>query len=50
MSSDEVADHVFNAISEERFCILTHPEELHFVRDRVERLLNLRNPRDPASD
>jgi NAD(P)-dependent dehydrogenase (short-subunit alcohol dehydrogenase family) len=48
MSPDEVADHVFNAIREERFYILTHPEEIPFARDRVEGLLNCRNPRDPA--
>jgi len=48
MSPDEVADHVFNAIREERFYILTHPEEFPFARDRIEGVLNCRNPRDPA--
>ncbi len=48
MSPEELAGHVFDAIREERFYILTHPEELPMARDRVHRLMEGLNPRNPS--
>jgi NAD(P)-dependent dehydrogenase (short-subunit alcohol dehydrogenase family) len=48
MSPDEVANHVFNAIRDQRFYILTHPEDLPSIRDRMERILGGLNPRNPS--
>jgi NAD(P)-dependent dehydrogenase (short-subunit alcohol dehydrogenase family) len=48
MSPEELARHVFDAIREERFYIFTHPEELPMAHDRVVRLINGFNPRNPA--
>ena len=50
MSPRELAGHVFGAIREERFYILTHPEEMPAIRERVENLLNGRNPESPHYD
>jgi NAD(P)-dependent dehydrogenase (short-subunit alcohol dehydrogenase family) len=36
----EVADHVFNAIREDRFFILTHPEHNERIEKRLGRILN----------
>ncbi len=36
---DTVAEHVFQAVHDERFYILTHPETKDFVRERTERIL-----------
>ena len=47
MSPLVAADLVFRAITEERFYILTHPEEMPHIRDRMENLLGGRNPRNP---
>lgn len=47
MSPQEVADHVFRAIREERFYILTHCQDTPMIRDRVENLLPERNPQIP---
>ena len=48
MPPAEVADMVFQAIREERFYILTHPEEVPSIRDRMENILAGRNPRNPS--
>jgi NAD(P)-dependent dehydrogenase (short-subunit alcohol dehydrogenase family) len=48
MSPDELASHVFRALREERFYILTHPEEIPSIRERMENILNGRNPRNPS--
>ncbi len=48
MSPDELASHVFRAIREERFYILTHPEEMPSIRERIENILHGRNPRNPS--
>jgi NAD(P)-dependent dehydrogenase (short-subunit alcohol dehydrogenase family) len=44
MDPDEVADIVFDAIREDKFYILTHPEEKFRVRERMENILQERNP------
>ena len=44
----KVADQVFEAIKEERFYILTHPEWLPVVKLRVDNLLQLENPLNPG--
>lgn len=47
MPPQEVADHVFRAIREERFYILPAPEVKGLVQERMEGILQERNPRDP---
>ena len=47
MSPVVAADLVFKAIVEERFYILTHPEEMPHIRDRMENVLSGLNPRNP---
>jgi NAD(P)-dependent dehydrogenase (short-subunit alcohol dehydrogenase family) len=50
LTSETVADHVFNAISDEKFYILTHPEMKEAIRTRMETILEERNPTfDPAA-
>jgi NAD(P)-dependent dehydrogenase (short-subunit alcohol dehydrogenase family) len=44
MPSAQVADAVFQAIREERFYILTHPEGKDWIRTRMEDILQGRNP------
>ncbi len=44
MPPAQVADAVFQAILEERFYILTHPEGKSWVRTRMEDILQERNP------
>jgi short-subunit dehydrogenase len=44
LSPEQVADHVFNAIREEKFYIITHPETKDRVRMRMEDILEERNP------
>lgn len=44
MSPEQVADHVFNAIRDEKFYIITHPETKDRVRARMEDILEERNP------
>ena len=44
MPPSELADHVFNAIREERFYILPHPEFKAWVETRMEDILQDRNP------
>jgi NAD(P)-dependent dehydrogenase (short-subunit alcohol dehydrogenase family) len=46
MPPDQVADCVFEAIRDERFYILTHPELKPMVRLRMEDILQERNPTD----
>jgi len=43
-SPESIADKVFDAIKAERFWILTHPEFDAAIRDRVEGMLQGRNP------
>jgi hypothetical protein len=45
----EVADKVFEAIRDEQFYILTHPDWMEVVRMRVDSLVRLENPRDPSA-
>jgi hypothetical protein len=40
----EIADRVLNAIRDERFYILPHPEGKEQVRARMENILEERNP------
>jgi hypothetical protein len=44
MDPAEVARQVFEAIREERFYILTHPEVKEWVRNRMEGIIQERNP------
>jgi NAD(P)-dependent dehydrogenase (short-subunit alcohol dehydrogenase family) len=44
----KVADQVFEAIKEEKFYILTHPEWIPAVQLRVDSLLRAENPRHPG--
>jgi short-subunit dehydrogenase len=43
----QVAESVFNAIRNERFYILTHPEYNETIRVRLEDILDGRNPTNP---
>jgi len=49
LSPEEVAEHVFRAIREERFYILTHPEWRSAIQTRMEDILQQRNP-SPLGD
>src|SRR5262249_35750592 len=44
MPTAQVADGVFQAVREERFYILTHPEGKDWIRTRMEDILQERNP------
>ena len=44
MPPEQVADHVFQAIAENKFYILTHPEYTPFVQVRMEAIVQERNP------
>jgi NAD(P)-dependent dehydrogenase (short-subunit alcohol dehydrogenase family) len=44
----QVADAVFEAIKNERFYIVTHPDWMEVVRMRTDNLLRLENPQDPT--
>ncbi len=44
LSPRQVADHVFNAIRNEQFYILTHPEYNPLIQQRMENILQQRNP------
>jgi NAD(P)-dependent dehydrogenase (short-subunit alcohol dehydrogenase family) len=48
MQPAQVADAVFQAIREERFYILTHPEGKDWIRARMEDILQERNPTLPG--
>jgi short-subunit dehydrogenase len=45
MSPLQVADHVFKAIKEERFYILTHPELMPLIQLRMDSIIHGDNPR-----
>jgi NAD(P)-dependent dehydrogenase (short-subunit alcohol dehydrogenase family) len=47
MAPEEVADKVFQAVREKRLYILTHPDWKAAVRQRMEDILNERNPALP---
>ncbi len=47
MAPAEVAGQVFDAIRQERFYVLTHPEHNGMIADRMENLLAGANPRPP---
>jgi short-subunit dehydrogenase len=50
LTSETVADHVFNAIRDEKFYILTHPDMKEAIRTRMETILEERNPTfDPTA-
>jgi NAD(P)-dependent dehydrogenase (short-subunit alcohol dehydrogenase family) len=44
----QVADIVFDAIKNEQFYILTHPEWMEVIQMRIENLLRRENPRNPT--
>jgi len=44
----QVTDQVFEAIKEEKFYILTHPEWLPVIKLRVDNLLRGENPQNPT--
>jgi NAD(P)-dependent dehydrogenase (short-subunit alcohol dehydrogenase family) len=48
MPPRQVADIVFEAIRNEQFYIITHPEWMEVVRMRTDDLLRMENPRSPA--
>ena len=48
MPPSRVADMVFEAIRQEQFYILTHPEWTELIRLRTDRLLAMENPEDPG--
>ena len=45
----QVAEAVFDAIRNDRFYILTHPEWLEAIRLRTDKLLRMENPENPAA-
>jgi len=49
LAPEQVADYVFNAIRDEKFYILTHPEWKGAIRTRMENILEERNPTQPVS-
>jgi NAD(P)-dependent dehydrogenase (short-subunit alcohol dehydrogenase family) len=49
LTADDVATQTFDAIREDRFYILTHPQILPSVKLRHEDIETLRNPTDPLS-
>jgi NAD(P)-dependent dehydrogenase (short-subunit alcohol dehydrogenase family) len=50
LSAEQVADHVINAIRDEKLYILTHPDMKEAIRTRMETILEERNPVfDPAA-
>ncbi len=48
MTPSQVADMVFEAIKNEQFYILTHPEWIEVIQMRTDNLLRMEDPRDPA--
>ena len=44
LSIEEVADHLFKAIEREQLYVLTHPEYLPNIKDRMENILEQKNP------
>jgi NAD(P)-dependent dehydrogenase (short-subunit alcohol dehydrogenase family) len=45
----QVADVVFDAIQNERFYILSHPEWIEAIQLRTDKLLRMENPQSPAA-
>ena len=45
MSIQELADYVFQAISNEQLYVLTHPEHTAEIRQRIENIIGQKNPR-----
>ncbi len=45
----QVADIVFDAIRKEQFYILTHPEWTEVIQLRMDNLLQMKNPQNPAA-
>lgn len=45
ITPEEAAECVFKGIREERLYILTHPESREWVRERMENIVNERNPK-----
>lgn len=50
MDPAEVAAKVFRALADEKFYILTHPEFKQFIRNRMETILEERDPTYSSSD
>jgi NAD(P)-dependent dehydrogenase (short-subunit alcohol dehydrogenase family) len=48
MPPEQVAEKVFEAIKEEKFYILTHPEWTEVIKLRVDNLLQSQNPQDSS--
>ncbi len=44
MSPADVADHVFNAVRDSKFYVLTHPEMKEAIRARMQNILDEKNP------
>jgi hypothetical protein len=49
MPPDRVAEMVFDAIENEQFYIFTHPEWTEVIQLRMENLLHMENPQNPAA-
>jgi NAD(P)-dependent dehydrogenase (short-subunit alcohol dehydrogenase family) len=47
MSPEQLASHVFDAIKDEQFYILPHPDSKRWVQQRMEDIVQERNPRLP---
>jgi NAD(P)-dependent dehydrogenase (short-subunit alcohol dehydrogenase family) len=50
ITAQEVAENTFNAIRDGQFYIYSHPAALSHVRERMEDIVNVRNPGDPYKD
>ena len=44
LSPEVVADKIFDAISQEKLYVITHPESKLWIRNRMENILEERNP------
>lgn len=47
LSAEEVARQIFDAMTNKRFYVFTHPDMLQFVAARMESILEQRDPPDP---
>ncbi len=50
ITAQEVAENTFNAIRDGQFYIYSHPAALSHVSERMEDIVNARNPGDPYKD
>ncbi len=50
ISAQQIADLTFEAISQRRFHIYSHPQAMGSVRERFEAMVEQRNPPDPYAD